>query len=190
MSPYVISQVNLGDLRNYCSRNFGIINRNISRYYMTPVRPLGPPRPFGGGQPGQGNNDGVQQQQQQGGNNQVAAQEPRLINEGFVDPRAKLGRPKTLLMLWHEFLHGLDGNKPAKDFTPTERGRQKHKYSRRKSFWSVMLKLINAGYDELSAIDLIQQAYGTNLSVTKIIEKLQRAKSVGYHPQIANVIGA
>lgn len=134
---------------------------------------------------GEGREVGGQNDEQQHESEAVA----QLVDTEYVDPHAILGRPKTLLMLWHEYLFGLGSNKPAKDFTPTERGRQKHKYCRRKCFWSVMARLNRAGYDELSAIDLIHEAYGANQSVTNIIKALQKGKNNGYHPTLAAVIG-
>ena len=173
----------------------------MNRYYMTPVRPLGPRR-FQNRQGErqqniEGSNEGRDQNQNRNENqNQNQNQNQNEIEEvedlgdaDFVDPTARLGKPKTLLSLWHEYLYGLDGNKPAKDFTPVERGRVKTKYSKRKSFWMVMRRLIAAGYTDLTAIQLIQQAYGRDRPVTQIIVALQRAKTIGYHPQIANVIG-
>jgi hypothetical protein len=74
--------------------------------------------------------------------------------------------------------------KPAKDFTPAERGRCRHKYCRRKAFWDVMIKLINTGYDEITAIQKIEQCYGSNLPVTKMIDKLVKARRDGYHPNL------
>lgn len=161
---------------------------------MTPVRPLGPRRRQEGQAPPQQQQNHQQHQGNQGDTHapvqQQAPPPPPLPEEvDYRDPNAVLGRPKTLLMLWHEYLYGLDGHKPAKDFTPAERGKVKSKYSRRKCFWTVMVKLIRAGYNELSAIDLIHQAYGTGKPVTHIINELQKAKTHGYHPHIGNVIG-
>jgi hypothetical protein len=78
----------------------------------------------------------------------------------------------------------LENNKPAKNFTSVERRRTKFKYSRRKCFWSVMVRLINAGFTELSSIDKIHQAYGNNLSVTIVLNKMQRDKRNGGHPNL------
>jgi hypothetical protein len=105
----------------------------------------------------------------------------------FLDPYAKLGKPKSLLELWHEYIHGAQGGtmKPAKDFTPAERGRCRHKYCRRKAFWDVMIKLINTEYDELTAIQKIEQCYGSNLPVTKMLDKLLvKARREGYHANL------
>lgn len=155
-------QANIGQLRNYCCTQFRVINRNMTRYSMQPVRRLG------------GNPNA----------NTAQAVPPDVANEG-LDATAKLSpHPRTLLLLWHEYLYGLEGNKPAKDFTPAERGRVKFKFSRRKCFWAVMARLINAGFTELAGIDKIHQAYGANLSVTAILNKLQRDKRNGGHPNL------
>jgi hypothetical protein len=105
----------------------------------------------------------------------------------LADPDAKLvSNPRSLLRLWHEFVHGLEGHKPAKDFTSHERGKTKYKYNRRKIFWELMVKLINCGMVEVDAIDLIRQCYGRRLSVTGIINKIMQDRRRGaYHTNIA-----
>jgi hypothetical protein len=134
---------NFNQLRSYVSARLNQVDRNITRYAMAPVRPLN------------------RQQQQQPQVGQEAQRRHAIGN-------ARLGKPKTLLMLWHEYMHGLPGNKPAKDFTTAERGTVKFAYSRRKVFWDVMRDLINAGHTELSAVDLVYQTYGRNSSNTTI----------------------
>ena len=47
-----------------------------------------------------------------------------------------------------------------------------------------MIKLINQGQNELTAIDLIKQCYGQSATVTQVINALTRAKSAGYHPNM------
>jgi hypothetical protein len=161
---------NLNNLRNYVSNRFSIVDRNMTRYYISPVRPItrrrGPPPalPNVGTAP-------------------IPENEPEkpLTTTDFLDPRACLGKPRTLLELWHEWMHGLGSNKPAKDFTAYERGRCRFLYSRRKAFWDVMIFLINQGNTDLTAIDLIKQCYGQNLSVTETLKHLVKAKTFGYH---------
>ena len=168
---------------------FNIVTKNQTRYHMAPVRPVN--RPTNHRVPLIRRNPNApprQPQPQQGGNRQAQQQGqqqpppvPRPAYQDFGDPRAKLGKPKTLLSLWHEYLHGLNDNKPAKDFTPWERGRLKTNYSRRNAFWEVMCALCNRGHTELEAIALLQQCYGNNLSVTGMVNALVRARRNGYH---------
>jgi hypothetical protein len=82
-------------------------------------------------------------------------------------------------------LYGLAGNKPAKSFTPVERGKVKFKYCRRKVFWAIMVKLVNSGFNEVSAIDKIRQAYGINLSVSAILNSMQKDRKNGGHPNLS-----
>lgn len=116
------------------------------------------------------------------GNNNIMA--PLRLPQNYVDPTAKLGKPRTLLLLWHEWIHGNDGNKAASNFTEVEKGKVKFAYCRRMNFWSVIVRLINMGHNELSAIDLIRQCYGRNESVTAILKALCKAKTEGYHPNL------
>ena len=108
----------------------------------------------------------------------------RAVDDDDIS-NANLSRhPRTLLLLWHEFLHGLDNNKPAKDFTRAERGRVKRTYSRRKVFWDLLCRMIDAGFTELIAIDRIYFSYGRNLSVTKILDRLISDKRRNGHPNL------
>ena len=50
--------------------------------------------------------------------------------------------PKSLHILWLEHQHGIGGRKPVKLFTPVERGRVKHKYCMRKSFWELISRMV------------------------------------------------
>ena len=160
----------------------------MTRYYMAPARPVGPRRRFNVAADGNRVNPPRQQQQQQQANrNQQAPPPPPLPPPVVppVDPTANLGKPKSLLQLWHEYLHGMDDDKPAKDFTSVERGKVKFKHSRRKCFWDLMVRLMRAGHNELSATDLITQSYGSNKCCTDICKALQKAKKDGLHPTVA-----
>ena len=79
----------------------------------------------------------------------------------YYDPRARLGKhPKTLYYLWTKYLHGNEGGKAAKDLTPAEEGQCKSSYCKRNAYWREMVKLINMGHTEVTAIDLLQKCYG------------------------------
>jgi hypothetical protein len=79
----------------------------------------------------------------------------------------------------HEYLYVIADNKPAKNFTSVVRGKVKFKLCRRKFFWDVMVRLVNAGFAELTAIDKVHQAYGMNLSFTSILNKIHKDKHNG-----------
>ena len=72
--------------------------------------------------------------------------------------------PKTLFDLWHEYQFGLNGCKPAKEFTLEERGKVKSVYCRRKVFWDVITLLVNAGHTSEVAIDKVYACYGRGKS--------------------------
>ena len=96
---------------------------------------------------------------------------------------ARLSRcPKTLFNLWHEFQCGLSGCKPVKEFSLAERGKSKSVYCRRKVFWDVTAKLVNAGHTSKVAIDKVYACYGRNTSVTKILLKMVQDRRTGEHP--------
>jgi hypothetical protein len=87
--------------------------------------------------------------------------------------------PRSLHDLWSEYLHGVGGRKPARLFSYTERGRSKHRYSRRKIVWDTVLGLVRQGHTSELAIDKIYGVYGGQTSVTKIINGLKRDKKEG-----------
>jgi hypothetical protein len=96
---------------------------------------------------------------------------------------AKLSKcPKTLHDLWREYEFGLDGYKPAKDFTPAERGADKTKYCRRNNFWVIVSELIRAGDSADRAIDKVYRVYGAGASVTQILNSIRVDKGRNGHP--------
>ena len=112
---------------------------------------------------------------------------PPRESQGFLLNGAVLSkRPKNLHELWHEYVHGIGGNKPAKDFTPQERGHKANKfaYCRRRPFWDCMKKLINSNYSAQEAIKRIYSSYGHNSSVSTILAKFQEDKSRGGHENL------
>ena len=90
--------------------------------------------------------------------------------------------PKTLHDLWQEYEFGFHGCKPAKDWTATERGRDKFKYYRRNVVWKKICELVRGGYTAESACDKIYSVYGHSSTVTEIIKQLVKDK--GRHPEL------
>ena len=91
-------------------------------------------------------------------------------------------RPRTLHDLWKEYQFGGPGRKPAKDFTPEERGRVKVLYSRRRVLWDKICELTRTGVAAQVACDLVYEAYGQNLPVTKILAKMKVDRRTGGWP--------
>jgi hypothetical protein len=96
--------------------------------------------------------------------------------------------PRTLLELWREYKQGIDGRKPAEQFTVAERnsrvGGVKLKWHRRNVIWQCMDRLVRGGDTAQVAADKIHQAYGHNLSVTEIINRMMRDRRTGGHPNL------
>ena len=100
-----------------------------------------------------------------------------------VVPVAKLSKcPRSLYDLWKEYEFGFHGCKPAKDWTATERGRDKFKYYRQNVVWKKICELVCGGYTAESACDKIYSAYGHSSTVTEIIKQLVKDK--GGHPEL------
>ena len=106
-----------------------------------------------------------------------------------VVPVAKLSKcPRSLYDLWKEYEFGFHGCKAAKDWNASERGADRFKYYKRNVFWVQVSKMVRAGHNADRAIDLIYRAYGSNLSVTKIIKKMIGDKKSG-GPALRTVAG-
>jgi hypothetical protein len=97
-------------------------------------------------------------------------------------------RPKSVHELWTEYMFGIGGRKAAKDFTPVERGRCRHKYCHRKLVWDCIKCHVHCGYTSNAAIERIYQVYGYNLSTTGIINAFKHDKIRGGHPNLRLVL--
>jgi len=62
--------------------------------------------------------------------------------------------------LWNEYEFGLGGRKPARQFTAVERGAVKFSYSRRKTAWDAIDRMVRSGATAQVAIDRIYGVYG------------------------------
>jgi hypothetical protein len=80
--------------------------------------------------------------------------------------------PKDLYFVWKEWEFGVNGVKPARDFTPRERGANKFTYCRRKVFWDAVIRMISHGFISDSAIDRIYLVYGRGKPVSYILKAL------------------
>ena len=91
-------------------------------------------------------------------------------------PGVKLMKnPNDLFTVWKEWEFGMNGMKPAKDFTRAERGKVRFTYARRLVFWERCSEMIRMGYTEERAIDKIYTAYANcGSSVTKIINTMMQ----------------
>ena len=99
-------------------------------------------------------------------------------------PATLCQRPKFLHVLWDEWLKGVDGRLPAKEFVPSQRGEKSVKYlfCLRKPFWKCMERLIDNGYTAPEALELINDLYpGT---VTEKLKALKRHEKLGGHHRL------
>ena len=105
-------------------------------------------------------------------------------NSSTRRPATLCQRPKFLSVLWDEWLKGVDGRLPAKEFVPSQRGDKsvKHLFCLRKPFWMCMERPINNGYTAPEALDLINDLYpGT---VTEKLKALKKHEKLGGHHRL------
>ena len=97
------------------------------------------------------------------------------LASGASRVRVKLSKsPRDLWTLWMEYESGLNGQKPARDFTAAERGANKFTYSHRKVVWDAVEKLMKRGNAAEVAIDRILAVYGRDKSVTNVINRMKK----------------
>ena len=87
----------------------------------------------------------------------------------------------NLYTLWNEYKVGVGGNKAAKEFTVSERGRVKSKYCRRKKLCFAMERLIAGGVDSNTAIRRIYEVYGINNKVSHVLKEMAVHQANGNH---------
>jgi hypothetical protein len=140
-------------------RNFAIVNSNVRRLALAPARVI----PRAGAW---GNDD-----------TNLGPQNARTPTA----PAASLSpTPRNLYDLWTEYQVGIGGRKPASQFSQSERGKVKHRYCRRNVIWSMVEKLVKGkGLSCDVAIERIYAVYGSQRSVTSIIDAIRRDKLRG-----------
>ena len=91
-------------------------------------------------------------------------------------------RPKLLSVLWDEWVNGIGGRLPAKDFSPRQQEKFKVRYGHQKIFWDCMQHLIDNGCTSETALQRLSRIYrGT---ITQILTAMQRDKQRGGHNQL------
>ena len=96
---------------------------------------------------------------------------------------AKLAKYKTVGDCWQEYMFGIGGNKPAKDFTDKESGAIST-YSRRRPIYQRLALLVRAGKAPAVAIRLIDDQY-PGMSLLKIAKELRKGEEEGtLHPSL------
>jgi hypothetical protein len=104
--------------------NFTRLNRNIRRIAVQPAQQV---RAMN-----------VENENDNAGDNYVSTLSPTL---------------RTLYILWQEYEFWIGGRKPARLFTPAERGKVKYSYHRQKVVWDVIASLVQAGDTTQVVID-------------------------------------
>mmetsp|Transcript_38375 Transcript_38375/g.80445 ORF Transcript_38375/g.80445 Transcript_38375/m.80445 type:complete len:617 (+) Transcript_38375:105-1955(+) len=98
--------------------------------------------------------------------------------------------PRTLMDLWEEFKYGIDGRKPAQQFTKSEKNASsgiRQLYWRRNHVWSIMDGLVGSGLTPEEACEEIREVY-FEMSNTKIISAMvadkKRYPETKCHPDL------
>jgi len=95
--------------------------------------------------------------------------------------------PRTHFQLWHEYQHGIGGQKPARLFTREEHNQVKHKYHWRKVVWDCISEVVRGGLTAQVAIDRIYQVYGENQTTTTIINWMKADRKAGRHHELLQI---
>ena len=107
------------------------------------------------------------------------------VATGDLRPATLSACPRTIGSLWYEYQFGIDGRKPAKKFTISERGRKrnKYKYCKRLPLWKCMKRLCDSGCTVNAAIERIKLVYG-DIIVSRLLVKIARDERRGGHESL------
>ena len=166
----------ISELRSYTPSQFRVLNNNISA--------------FGGTI--QGSLVLVRQRTSNRGVLLSGTDTPQSQLQLLVEttPATLNGNPRTLQRLWDKYKFGINGRKPAEYFTTAEKNvnkRIKQKYWRRDVVWQTIARLVRGGRTVQVAIYQIQNAYGYETSITKLVNALLLDKGRypgGIHPSL------
>jgi hypothetical protein len=117
---------------------------------------------------------------------------PGIVEIDILQDRAPCTlskKPPDLFALWREYEFGIGGRKAAKDFSPTERGKSRFTYSRRKVFWDCVITQIQLGYTNEVAIDRIYGAYGRGKTISQILAGLRKDRANGGNALLTGSVG-
>jgi hypothetical protein len=105
-----------------------------------------------------------------------------------IRPATLCRNPKTLSILWEEFLNGIGGRLPAQQFTREQRGvlSVRANYCNRKGFWDCMQRLVDKGYTEQAALARISRVYAG--SITQKLKAIRKDERNGGHPQCEPIL--
>jgi hypothetical protein len=88
--------------------------------------------------------------------------------------------PKNLYVLWAEYESGVGGNKAARMFNLSERGKVRFAYCRRKIIWDTVDGLVRRGLTSDVAIDRIySECGGPTMKVNQVIAKIKEFRKYG-----------
>jgi hypothetical protein len=86
---------------------------------------------------------------------------------------------------WQEWMYGVDGNKPVKDFTAEERQQQKGTYYNRLPLWQLMTSLVRAKKEPSWVINKINELYGPVHSIRLVAKRIKDdVKNDTLHPDL------
>ena len=104
-------------------------------------------------------------------------------DDRMSDTAHLMSHPRTLCVLWQEWMVGVAGNKPARLFIRAKRGRAKFRYCIRKVFWDKVVEMMAAGHTNVTAIDKIYEIYG-NKDISYILVAMSKDRRNGWPDSI------
>ena len=93
-------------------------------------------------------------------------------------------RPKTLDVVWKEYVSGINGTKPASEYTQEDIRANATKHCRRNAFWQVVSGWVRAGKTPEQAINKIYSVYGHKKLITEILKLMAHDKKQGGNSQL------
>jgi hypothetical protein len=135
----------------------------------------------------------------------AAQRPPRAAGPGAAGPSARarparrvvgdkearlVARPRCLYELWQEYQFGIGNNKPAKNFTTTERNNRddglKQKYHYRNKVWKLQSYMLNAGWTVEGMNAEITRVYRSS-HVTTIVKGIMADSKKQDNPMVDSI---
>lgn len=175
MQHHMAQMASIQEARNHLTGQLKIVNRNIQAVCTTI--------------PGGFALHRQQAQALRNGNTprMILPLDSDAVLDEIVQPARLSDRPSTLMEVWREYKVGLHGNKPAEQFTRSERNANrstKQKFQNRNKIWRLIKRLVNEGFTAEVACHKIYGAYGYNASITAIIQGIIADQKRGGHPNL------
>lgn len=108
--------------------------------------------------------------------------------QGDLRPATLSSNPRTLSVLWDEYVNGIGGRLPASEFTSRQRNTRatKPNFCHRRPFWAIMVRLIDSGCTVATAMARVHRVYDRFGCLTEMLKAMKIDERNGGHRFLLN----